>query len=92
MSLVEAVLTSTQNLCFEQKYGNYQDFLSENFQFLEVKFSIYLNRHVFVMECGILIYSAWQRLRSYCFDASCSVMETMSSPGDRGLRDVCRKA
>ena len=23
--------------------------LSENFQFLEVKFSIYLNRHVFVM-------------------------------------------
>ena len=24
-------------------------FLSENFQFLEVKFSIYLKRHVFVM-------------------------------------------
>ena len=24
-------------------------FLSENFQFLEVNFSIYLNRHVFVM-------------------------------------------
>ena len=24
-------------------------FLSENFQFLEVKFSIYMNRHVFVM-------------------------------------------
>ena len=24
-------------------------FLSENFQFLEVKFSIYLNRHVFIM-------------------------------------------
>ena len=24
-------------------------FLSENFQYLEVKFSIYLNRHVFVM-------------------------------------------
>ena len=28
---------------------NIRDFLSENFQFLEVKFSIYLNRHVFVM-------------------------------------------
>ena len=28
----------------------YQSFLSENFQFLEVKFSIYLNRRVFVME------------------------------------------
>ena len=27
----------------------YQSFLSKNFQFLEVKFSIYLNRHVFVM-------------------------------------------
>ena len=27
-------------------------FLSENFQFLEVKFSIYLNRRVFLMEDG----------------------------------------
>ena len=27
----------------------YQSFLSENFQFLEVKFSIHLNRRVFVM-------------------------------------------
>ena len=43
------VLTSTNNLCFEQKYEKYQSFLSENFQFLEVKLSIYLNRHVFVM-------------------------------------------
>ena len=34
---------------FEQKYENYQCFLSENFQFLEVKFSIYLNRRVYVM-------------------------------------------
>ena len=30
----------------------YQRFLSENFQFLEVKFSIYLNRRVFVMLCS----------------------------------------
>ena len=28
------------------------DFLSENFQFLVVKFSIYLNRRVFVMKAG----------------------------------------
>ena len=28
----------------------YQNFLSENFQFLEVKFSIYLHRRVFVMK------------------------------------------
>ena len=47
--LAEAVLTSTHNLCFERKYEKYQSFLSENFQFLEVKFSIYLNRRVFVM-------------------------------------------
>ena len=45
----EAVLTSTHNLCFEQKYVKYQSFLSENFQFLEVTFSICLNRRVFVM-------------------------------------------
>ena len=48
--LVEAVLTSTHSLCFEQKYEKYQIFfLSENFHFLEVKFSVYLNRHVFVI-------------------------------------------
>ena len=40
---------STHNLCFEQKYEKYQSFLSQNFQFLEVKFSLYLNRPVFVM-------------------------------------------
>ena len=49
--LAEAVLTSTHNLCFEQKYEKYQFFLSIffSFCFLEVKFSIYLNRRVFVM-------------------------------------------
>ena len=50
---------STHNLCFEQKYEKYQRFLSENFQFLEVKFSIYLNRHVFVM-LGIVIQDSIQ--------------------------------
>ena len=40
---------STHNLCFEQKYEKYQSFSFENFQFLEVKFSLYLNRRVFVM-------------------------------------------
>ena len=39
-------------LCFEQKIEKYQRFLSENFHFLVVKFSIYLNRRVFVMEKG----------------------------------------
>ena len=43
------VLTSTHNLCFEQKYEKYQNFLSKIFHFLVVKFSVYLNRHVFLM-------------------------------------------
>ena len=40
---------STHNLCFEQEYEKYQNYLLENFPFLVVKFSIYLNRCVFVM-------------------------------------------
>ena len=40
---------NTHNLCFEHEPEKYQIILSENFQFLEVKFSIYLNRRVFVM-------------------------------------------
>ena len=51
---VEAVLTRIYNLCFEQKYEKYQKFLAENFHFLVVKFSVYLNRHVFVMKMVIL--------------------------------------
>ena len=47
--LFEAVLTSSHNLCFEiWKISDF--FLSENFPFLVVKFSIHLNRHVFVMD------------------------------------------
>ena len=38
---------STHNLCFVQKYEKYLCFLSENFHFLEVKFSIYLNSKSF---------------------------------------------
>ena len=45
----EAVLKSTHNLCFKQKCEKISEFLSENIKFLEVKFSIYLNRRVFVM-------------------------------------------
>ena len=32
----------------------YQNFLSENFHFLVGKFSVYLNRHVFVMDIFFL--------------------------------------
>ena len=44
-----AVLMNTHNLCFEQKYEKNQNFLSEIFNFLAVKFSVYFNRHVFLM-------------------------------------------
>ena len=54
---------STHNLCFEQKYENYQRFLSESFQVLEVKFSLYLNRRVFVMFCRTI--PLWNKLTSY---------------------------
>ena len=40
---------NTHNVCFVQKYENIRFFLSEHFPFLVVKFSIYLNRCVFVM-------------------------------------------
>ena len=40
---------STHNLCFEQNYEKYQSFLSDNLKFLEVKFSIYLDRRVFII-------------------------------------------
>ena len=46
---------STHNICFEQKYEKYEVFFfSENIQFLEVKFSIYLIWCVFVMMYAFL--------------------------------------
>ena len=47
---------STHYLCFEQKYEKYQNFLSESFHFLVVKFSIYLNRPVLEMNYRCLIW------------------------------------
>ena len=45
----QIVGTRTHNLYFEQKYEKYRIFFSsENFHFLVVNFSVYLNRHVFV--------------------------------------------
>ena len=43
-------------------------FLSENFKFLEVKFSIYLNRRVFVMKRGVwLVFIITMVYRNYWF-------------------------
>ena len=47
--IVKVDLMSTHSLCFEQKYEKYKNSLSENFQFLMVKFSVYLYRHVFIL-------------------------------------------
>ena len=41
----------TQSM-LEQEYEKYQNLLPDNFPFLVVKFSIYLNRRVFVMVIG----------------------------------------
>ena len=40
---------NTHNLCFEQKYEKISEILFEKVQFLVGKFSVYLNKHVFVM-------------------------------------------
>ena len=47
--LAEAVLTSIHNLCFEQRYENIRIFYKKKIIFFVIKFSVYLNRHVFVM-------------------------------------------
>ena len=52
------LLTSTHNLCFEQKH-EYQNFFSEKFHFLVMKFSVCLNRHVFVMRNPIAVVFAF---------------------------------
>ena len=57
--LGKAVLTGTHNLCFEQKYEKYHNFYLKTFSlFLVVKFSIYLNRRVFLMlTCDSRLFS-----------------------------------
>ena len=40
---------SNHNLCLSRNMKKMSEFLSENFHFLVVKFSVYLNRHIFVM-------------------------------------------
>ena len=55
-SLGEAVLTSTTDYVLSINIKNIRiEFLSENFQFFVVKFSIYFNRRVFVMDITIHI-------------------------------------
>ena len=48
--LGNVALMSTHNLCFEQKYEKYPNFYLKN---LMVKFSVYLNRLVFIMKVSL---------------------------------------
>ena len=44
---------STDNLCFKKKYEKYSNLYLKIFTFLVVKFSVDLNRLVFVMYCSL---------------------------------------
>ena len=58
---------------------NFRIFLFENFQFLEVKFSIYLNRRVFVMmSINLMCYFVFQ----------CLVIKPLSSNFDSCMRTM----
>ena len=52
---------------------NIRVFISENFQFLEVKFLVYLNKRVFAMK-----YFSYFSKKTW-FDISCKLLHEMSS-------------
>ena len=89
---------STQNLCFEQKYEKYQIFFYlKNFIFLVVKFSIYLNRHVFVMpthsssskprtaQMMILSLVAMTGLKKFCRTSAYAYLQWLLHSGERAV-------
>ena len=64
--LTEAVLTSTHNICFEQKYENSQNIATENCHFCSREKSLYIARacfHNVVMSC---MYSINQYQSQVC--------------------------
>ena len=75
----EAVVTRTHNLCLGQKCKKkYRNFLSENFPFLVVKFSIYLNRRVFVMLVCTYIWAI--QLSNFGSNLSAECLQTPKLP------------
>ena len=56
---------STLNLSFELKYEKYRNILSENFHFLVVKFSVYLNRRVFVMQIQLWLFLTGMQVKGF---------------------------
>ena len=68
-----------------QKYEKYLSFLSENFQFFGIKFSIYLNRRVFVMRLRRAV-----SYKSALFDSltfSLSALHIKSFPTDSLMKE-----
>ena len=65
---------------FKQKYENYQNFLPENFPFSVVKFSIFLNRRVYVMISGLAFkqYYTYLSLPKNIDDALCMCKRILS--------------
>ena len=68
----------------------YQRFLSEN-QFLEVKFSIYLNRRVFVMssvkhpsETRIIKHTVMKQSKGFCGSSYCYIQSTLVISNSKG--------
>ena len=45
----QSLINLSTTICFKKEYEKCQNFLSENLHFLVAKFSVYLNRHVFIM-------------------------------------------
>ena len=71
----EAVLTSTHNLCFWAEF-----LIRKNFHFLVVKCSVYLNKHVFVME---RIYIGSPSRSSIKVNSECSKLSCENKPSYR---------
>ena len=65
---------------------NIRVFFSENFQFLEVKFSIYLMRHVFVMSSGGLLSNPMPGnvCRIKCFHYGCVFIDQQNTKKNVG--------
>ena len=67
--------TRTHNLCFEQKYEKYQNFYLKIFGvFFVVKFSVYLNGRVFVMNA----FFHFQKHRNYTLWSCQKVCEAIT--------------
>ena len=74
--LDEAVLTSTHNLCFEQKHEKYQNFLCEKLPFFSCKiFSVFeyacfhnVTKAVLTSTHNLCFEQKWEKLSEFLFE------------------------